>query len=73
MPENRHVPSVFLTKWRGEAHGLEDLRMMPSWSNLSNSDLAAWSFSGLRGLGLKCTGRPFVSMACSIAVGDAIS
>ena len=49
-------PDVFGTIWSGEAHGLDDLRMMPMASILSNSDLAALNLSGGRRRARACTG-----------------
>ena len=54
----RHSPFALGTIWSGEAHVLEEGRMIPMSRSLSNSALAAASFSGDKQRGRAMTGRP---------------
>ena len=49
----------------GDAHGLDDRRMMPMASMSSNSALAAANLSGGRRRACEWTGGPLVTMKCS--------
>ena len=45
-PQDPQPSSFFLTMWRGEDQGEEDLLMIPAFSMAENSALAEVNFSG---------------------------
>ncbi len=65
-PQGLQLPDGLRTICSGEAHGLDDRRMMPIDSILRNSALAAESLSGERRRARECTGGPFVIKKCSM-------